>query len=280
MLDNAAHKSGELRFLPALLIAEFDVDEIEAFERVVFHDSAKEVHAAFFARVTLNCGVGVDDVEFGSVLDDFEVVDWDDSDNGEEGSLGLPALGAAAGVVVGDVAGDLDFDLVGCTVALQRAAIEACAALGQAIVDSGVEIEGRHVFGRLWFSGLYESKREFEGYWGRGVPFFFEELRANLYIVSSLTLSCMDQCQSSGVLQRHTSRNLRALATSSRIEDTGSHPIGQTPSRCEHTKEGMCGSIAAKLPRHPWWRWYVDAEMCLAGSQRNAEESSKELTRE
>lgn len=155
MLNNAAHKSGELRFLPALLIAEFDVDEIEAFERVVFHDSAKEVHAAFFARVALNCGVGVDDVEFGSVLDDFEVVDWDDSDNGEEGSLGLPALGAAAGVVVGDVAGDLDFDLVGCAVALQRAAIEACAALGQAIVDSGVEIEGRHVF---WASLVQRSE--------------------------------------------------------------------------------------------------------------------------
>lgn len=61
-------------------------------------------------------------------------------------------------------------------------------------------------------------KREFEGYyWDRGVPFFFEELRADLYIVSSLTLSCIDLNASQA----------GSCSVTSPGEDTGSHPIGR-----------------------------------------------------
>lgn len=65
LLNNAAHKRSKLRLLPALLVAQLDVDEIEALEGMVALDAAKQVHAAVFARVALNGGGLVDNGELG-----------------------------------------------------------------------------------------------------------------------------------------------------------------------------------------------------------------------
>lgn len=103
LLDDTGHESGELGLLPALLGAELGVDEIEALEGVVDLDAAVQVGAAAGAGVALDRGLGVHDAELRLVGRDRQVVPRHDADDAEERACGLPALGAAAGVVVGDV---------------------------------------------------------------------------------------------------------------------------------------------------------------------------------
>jgi len=62
-----------------------------------------------FAGMTKDGSVFVDDFKFVSVGRDADLLDWYDSDDGEEGTGGFVALGAAAGMVVKYVAADRDF---------------------------------------------------------------------------------------------------------------------------------------------------------------------------
>lgn len=86
--------------------------EIQPLERMGFLDATIHVHAAVLAGVAEDHGRRVDDVEVGGVGDDGEVVDWDDGHDGEEGAGRFPAFGAAAGVVVEDVAFECHADRV------------------------------------------------------------------------------------------------------------------------------------------------------------------------
>lgn len=125
------------------------MNEIQALESMIFDDAAVQVYATLLASIALDCGIWVDDGEFVGVGYDFDVVDGHDADDREESSVGFPAFGAAAGVVVGDVSGDLDFDGVGAAVALEGSAAEVGVAFGEAVVDVGVEVDvGHFCFGR------------------------------------------------------------------------------------------------------------------------------------
>lgn len=82
--------------------------EIQTLEGVVVLDTAVHVRAALLARVAVDRGVGVDDAEFvfvGCYADSFT---RDDADDGEERPGGFPAFRTAAGVVVCDVALEVD----------------------------------------------------------------------------------------------------------------------------------------------------------------------------
>ncbi len=60
--------------------------------------------------MALDEGGRIDDCERVAVFDDLDIVGRDDGDDREDGTIRLPALCAAAGVVVGDVALDADCD--------------------------------------------------------------------------------------------------------------------------------------------------------------------------
>src|SRR5689334_10308852 len=116
------------------------MDEVEAVERMVLVlDAAEHVRPAGLAGVTLDHGRGVDDLELVAVLENSEILARDHSDDREGRALRLPAFGAAAGVVVRDVALDADLDRMVRAFADQRAAGKAAAALFDAVVDRGME---------------------------------------------------------------------------------------------------------------------------------------------
>lgn len=146
LLDDGGDEAGELGLLVAAAGEELGVDEVEAAEGVGLLDAAEEVDAAVTAGVALDDGGGVDDLELVLVGGHGDVLAGEDADDGEEGAGGLPALGAAAGVVVGDVALEVDGDFVGRALALEGAAGEVGVASGQPVVDEGVDVE-RHICG-------------------------------------------------------------------------------------------------------------------------------------
>ena len=86
---------------------------------------------------------------FSSCAVTLRLVDGNDGDDGERCASRLPALGTAAGVVVNDVAGDRDFDLIGRAMALERTAGERAGALLEAVVDQRVERRICHVLNPL-----------------------------------------------------------------------------------------------------------------------------------
>src|SRR5579871_1501877 len=87
------------------------MDEVEAVERMAgVLDAAVHMRAASLAGVALDHSGGVDDLQLVAVLQHRNVLPWHDGDDGEVCALRLPALGAAAGVVMGDVALDANLD--------------------------------------------------------------------------------------------------------------------------------------------------------------------------
>jgi acetylornithine/succinyldiaminopimelate/putrescine aminotransferase len=139
LLYNAADKGRKLRFLPPLTITELCVHEVQAFERVVIDDASEEMDTAFFAGVALDRRGGVDDMQFIGVGGHGDGVFGYYADDGEEGAAGLPAFAAAAGVIVGDVAGEGHFDFVGGAVAVELSACEVGVALLDTVVDRRVD---------------------------------------------------------------------------------------------------------------------------------------------
>lgn len=146
LLNDGRDEGGELRLLPALLIRELDVDKVETLEGVIVLNATEQVDTAVTAGVSLNSSALVDDGELVTVGSDLELVAGDDSDDGEESTLGLPALGASAGVVVSDLAAEGDLDRVGGALAAKLATREVGRTLGDAAVEAGVEVV-RHLGG-------------------------------------------------------------------------------------------------------------------------------------
>ena len=141
-LNNRRHERRKLRLLPTPLIRQLHVHKVQPLERViVLLDAAEHVRAAGAAGVALNCGVCVDDVELVAVGGHLHGVFGDDSDDGEERARGFPAFGAAAGVVVGDVALEAYDHLVLGAAAVEVSSRELGVAFGDAFVDGRVEGE-------------------------------------------------------------------------------------------------------------------------------------------
>jgi len=99
------------------------------------------MNTALFTSMTLDRGVFVEDVKLVGVGCHFEIRDWDDGDDGEEGASWFPALRAATGVVVEDIARNSDFYLL-CllwAVTVQFSTGEVRVAFCDAVVDQGME---------------------------------------------------------------------------------------------------------------------------------------------
>lgn len=146
LLDNGRDKGGELRLLPALFIRELNVDKVETLEGVIVLNATKQVDTAVTAGVSLNSSALVNNSELVTVGSDLELVAGDDSDDGEESTLGLPALGASAGVVVSDLTAEGYLDRVGGALAAKLATREVGRTLGDAVLEAGVEVV-RHLGG-------------------------------------------------------------------------------------------------------------------------------------
>jgi hypothetical protein len=95
--------------------------------------------STFLAGVTLDGSFGVNDGQFVLVGCDFDVLDGNDANDGEESAGWLPALGAATGVVVENVAGDSYLHFVAWAMAVQFPASEVWTAFGETFVDQWVK---------------------------------------------------------------------------------------------------------------------------------------------
>lgn len=105
-------------------------------------DAAIQMNPAVAAGIALDHSRRIDDGELRRVGLNAEVVARDHADNGEQGPAGLPALAAATGVVVGDVAFQCDNDLVGWAVAAQSTTWEVRVAPSDAVIDQRVKRGG------------------------------------------------------------------------------------------------------------------------------------------
>ena len=99
------------------------MDEVQPVERMALVlDAAVHMGAADLAGVTLDRRRASTIAQLVFVLQHRDVFARHHGDDGEGRAVGLPAFGAAAGVVVGDVALDGDLDGAVAAFADQRAA--------------------------------------------------------------------------------------------------------------------------------------------------------------
>src|SRR5436305_10269552 len=122
------------------------MDEVEAVERMrLVFDAAVHMRAANLASVALDRRRGIDDLKLVAVFQHLDVVARDHRDDGEGRTLRLPALGAAAGVIMGNVAGDGDLDRLVLALADQGAAGKAARALLHSVVNRWVDMNSHGV---------------------------------------------------------------------------------------------------------------------------------------
>ena len=113
------------------------MDEIEPVERMsLVLDAPVHVHAAVLAGMALDGRLGIDDRQLVGVRDDLQPLARHDCHLREKGALRLPALGAAAHMVVRGLPRDLHFHLVVRALAPKRAAGEVLRRRLDSIVHS------------------------------------------------------------------------------------------------------------------------------------------------
>src|SRR6202171_4475530 len=110
-LDHGRYERRKSRRGRALLLEQFGMDEVEAVERMrLVLDAAVHMGAARLAGVPLDGRRGIDDLKLVAVLKHADAVAGHHRDHREDRPFRFPAFGAAAGVVVGDIALDADLD--------------------------------------------------------------------------------------------------------------------------------------------------------------------------
>src|SRR6516165_8539339 len=115
--------------------------EVQAVERMALVLNAPiHVRAAALASVALDHGRRIDDRQLVAVFEDRKVVAGNDSDHREHRSLRFPALGAAAGMIVGDIALDADLDRPILAFADECAAGKAAGALLHSTINRWVDM--------------------------------------------------------------------------------------------------------------------------------------------
>src|SRR3954470_13490521 len=101
------------------------MDEIEPVEGMILVlDPPEHVNAAAGARVPLDCGTRIDNLELLLVCGDADLVSRHHGNHREQRSSRSPALRAAAEVVVRGLAADGYGDLIGRAMARERASGE------------------------------------------------------------------------------------------------------------------------------------------------------------
>jgi hypothetical protein len=88
--------------------------------------------------MTLNCGIRIDDLELVAIRGDGEILARHDGDHGESRACRLPALRAAANVIMRGVASDADRYGVGVALTFERSAGEIRLPLFDTVIDGRV----------------------------------------------------------------------------------------------------------------------------------------------
>lgn len=115
------------------------MDEIESTKSMIFLDATEEVDFAILARVTQDRGVVIKNDQLVLVGFDLDVLDGNDADNCEEGSVWFVALGTSACMVVKNVAGDRNLHFLGCAETPQGSTGKIPSSLRDAIINEGME---------------------------------------------------------------------------------------------------------------------------------------------
>lgn len=119
---------------------------------MVLLDTPEEVNTAVLAGIALNGSILVHNRKLRGIGCHRDGVSRYNANHREERTGWLPTLGAATGVVVGNIAIQGDLDLVGGAVAVQLPSGEATGAWCDSIVDERVE------------RGCHSEKSEVNGY--------------------------------------------------------------------------------------------------------------------
>lgn len=138
-LNDGGDESSELGFLPALLVGQLNVHKVETMEGMLLLDTAKEVHTALCTGVALDRRALIDDLQLVPVGSHLNLVPGDDTNDGKEGAGWLPALRAAARVVVRHIAPQGYLDGLTLAVTVELATGKRGVARRDAIVDGRVE---------------------------------------------------------------------------------------------------------------------------------------------
>src|SRR6185295_10411098 len=122
------------------------MDEVEAVERMrLVLDAAVHMGTAHLAGVALDGRRGIYDLQLVAVFRHFHVVARHNGDHRKSCALWLPAFGAAAGMVMSDVAGDGNLDRLVLALADQGASGEAARALLHSVVNRWVDMNSHRV---------------------------------------------------------------------------------------------------------------------------------------
>ena len=139
-LDDGGNERRERRRRPARVRRQLRVNEVQAEERVLgVLDAPEHVDAAGLARVPLDRRIGIHHGELVGVLGDRELVAGNDRHDREQGTFGLPALGATAGVVMRGLRLDLDLHGLGRALTNERATGEVVTARFDAVIHGGMD---------------------------------------------------------------------------------------------------------------------------------------------
>jgi hypothetical protein len=84
------------------------MDEGKSLERMIAFDGSVHMDATLFAGMALDESRRIDDSELVAIFENFDAIGGRNRHNREHRPVRLPAFGAPASVVVGDVAVDLD----------------------------------------------------------------------------------------------------------------------------------------------------------------------------
>src|SRR5581483_6173427 len=122
-LDDRGHERRESRRRRSGFLEQLRVNEVQSVERMsLVLDAAIHMRAARLAGVALDGLRGVDDMKLVAVFEHGHGVARHHGDDRERRAVRLPALGAAAGMVMRDVALDADLDRLVLAFADQRSA--------------------------------------------------------------------------------------------------------------------------------------------------------------
>src|ERR1700716_3283141 len=113
-------------------------------------DAAVHMRSALLAGVSLARRRAIDDLQFIAVFEHRHIFARHNGDHREDCPVGLPAFGAAAGMVVGDIALDADLDRPVLAFAEQRSAGKAARTLLYTAVNGWVDMNSHRPILLVW----------------------------------------------------------------------------------------------------------------------------------
>jgi len=115
--------------------------EVEPIERVrLVLDPSVHMRSADATSMPLDCRGWIDHLELIAIFENSDVVARHHRDYGKDRPVRLPAFGAAAGVIVGDIALDADLDRPVLAFANQGSAGEIGRALFNAVINRWMDM--------------------------------------------------------------------------------------------------------------------------------------------